>query len=153
MEERISFQELDPSLLNGMNQSEVYIRKSGFDLKLMELIKYRVAQLNGCAFCLDMHHKEAIHSGETELRLHSLSAWRDCPYYSDKERAALAYAEVLTNIADQEVSEEIYEQLASFYTKHEIALLTLIVTQINSWTRMTKAFRITPGNYAVGQFG
>lgn len=153
MTERIGYQELAPGLLQGMNKTESYLKKSGFDLKLLELVKYRVSQINGCAYCLDMHHKEAIHLGETQLRLHSLPAWRECPFYSDQEKAALAFAEALTNANQQEVEDEVFEELQAFFSKEEIALLTLGITQINAWNRINKAFRFTPGNYTVGQFG
>ena len=91
MNQRIAFQELNPGYLDGLFKVSGYIKKAGPDHKLLALISYRVSQINGCAYCLDMHHKDAILLGETEQRLHSLPAWRECPYYSDKERAVLAY--------------------------------------------------------------
>ena len=152
MEERISFQEVPQELFGGMNKSEMYLKSSGFDLKLMELVKYRVSQINGCAFCLDMHHKEAIHRGETELRLHSLAAWRDCPFYNEREKAAFAFAETLTNANKEEVSNEVHDNLLKHYTREEIAILTLCITQINGWNRINKAFHTVPGLYQVGQY-
>ncbi|MEN7547596.1 carboxymuconolactone decarboxylase family protein [Rapidithrix thailandica] len=152
MKERISFQELNQEMFSGMYKSEAYLHKSGFDLKLLELVKYRVSQINGCAFCLDMHHKEAIHMGESELRLHSLAAWRECPFYSEKEKATLAFAEALTQANQQGVEDDLFEQLQAFYSKEEIAVLTLGITQINAWNRINKAFLTTPGEYKVGQF-
>ncbi|MFC4874927.1 carboxymuconolactone decarboxylase family protein [Negadavirga shengliensis] len=152
MTERISFVELDSKLFDGMNRTEMYLKKSGLDLKLLELIKYRVSQINGCAFCLDMHHKEAIHMGESELRLHSLAAWKECPFYDEKERAALAFAETLTLAARQEAGDEVFDELARHFSKQEIASLTLAVTQINAWNRINKAFGTIPGAYQVGQY-
>ena len=152
MTERISLQELNPGFLAGLNKSEAFLKKSGFDLKLLELVKYRVSQINGCAYCLDMHHKEAIHMGETELRLHSLAAWRECPFYSKQEKAVFAFAEALTHANHQEVGDEVFEKLERFYSKEEIAVLILGITQINAWNRINKAFRTIPGNYVVGQF-
>jgi AhpD family alkylhydroperoxidase len=113
-------------------------------------MQHRVSQINGCGYCLDMHHKDAIHLGESELRLHTLPAWKECPYFTDKERAVLAYAESLTLHADAD--DAVFDGLKPFFSMAEIADLTLAVAQINSWNRINKAFRSTPGNYQVGQF-
>ena len=152
MSERISYRELNPKLFEGMNKTEAFLKKSGFDLKLMELVKYRISQINGCAFCLDMHHKEAIHLGESELRLHSLSAWRDCPFYSEQEKTVFAFAEALTFPNHYQELMKFLKNLQSLYSKYEIAILTICITQINAWNRINRAFRTTPGNYIVGQF-
>lgn len=152
MEQRISYEEVSPNTFAGLNKTEAFLKTSGFDLKLLELIKYRVSQINGCAFCLDMHHKEAIDKGESELRLHSLPAWRECPYFQDYERASLAFAEALTNINLTGISDEIYEELERFYSKQEIATLTMAISSINTWNRINQTFRTVPGNYEVGQF-
>ncbi|MDR8391392.1 carboxymuconolactone decarboxylase family protein [Aliifodinibius sp. S!AR15-10] len=152
MTERISYQDIQPELMKGINNIEHQLKKSGLDLKLLELVKYRVSQINGCAYCLDMHHKELIEMGEEELRLHSLPAWRECPFYSDKERAVLAFAEAVTKADSTEIEDRFFEPLAEFYSKPEIAALTVAVTQINTWNRINKVFRPTPGNYTVGQF-
>ncbi|MEQ6118782.1 carboxymuconolactone decarboxylase family protein [Reichenbachiella sp. MALMAid0571] len=153
MKERISYQELDSGLLAGVNKTEVYLHSSGFDKKLLELVKYRVSQINGCAFCLDMHHQEAVNLGESELRLHSVVAWRDCPFYSDQEKTTLNFAEVLTNANHQDVEDDLYAQLTQFYSKKEIAVLTVAITNINTWNRINKVFKTIPGNYKIGQFG
>jgi AhpD family alkylhydroperoxidase len=152
MTQRIGFHDTTKGLLDGMMKTDMYFKKSTLDHKLLELIKYRVSQINGCAFCLDMHHKEAIALGETEQRLHSLAAWRECPYYSEAERAVLAFAEALTFAHQQDVTDAIFEALTQFFSKAEIADLTLAIAQINSWNRLNKAFRTIPGNYKVGQF-
>jgi AhpD family alkylhydroperoxidase len=149
MTERISFQDVSKGLIDGLMKTELYLKKSGLDLLLLELVKYRVSQLNGCAYCLDMHHKEAIALGETELRLHSLAAWRECPYYSEKERAVLAYAEALTTDRSMDNA---FDALSKLFSKAEIANLTVAVTQINSWNLINRAFRPVPGNYKVGQY-
>jgi len=151
MTERISNQDLGKGYMDGLMKTEFYIKKSALEPKLLELIKYRVSQMNGCAYCLDMHHKEAIHMGETELRLHSLAAWKECPYYSKKERVALSFTEVITS-DNPDVGEGLFQELSRFYSKTEIADLSLAVIQINSWNRINKIFRITPGNYKLGQF-
>lgn len=153
MTERISYEDLNPKLMKGINNIEYQLKKSGLNLKLLELVKYRVSQINGCAFCLDMHHKELIEMGEEELRMHSLPAWRECPFYTDKERAVLAFAEAVTKADSEGINDQVFEPLTNFYTKSEIAALTVGVTQINTWNRINKVFRTTPGNYTVGQFG
>jgi alkylhydroperoxidase family enzyme len=99
-----------------------------------------------------MHHKEATNMGETELRLHSLVAWRETPYYTEQEKAVLAYAEALTYSAQQEVSDELFNNLASYFSKAAIADLTVAIAQINSWNRINKAFKTIPGVYKIGQF-
>lgn len=152
MEERISYQDLGSKLMKGLSNIDYQLKKSGLDLKLIELVKYRVSQINGCAFCLDMHHKEIIEMGEEELRLHSLPAWRECPFYSDKERAVLAFAEAVTETSNKEIGDDIFDPLKKIFSKQEIAALTIVVTQINTWNRVNKVFRTTPGNYTVGQF-
>src|SRR5688572_7540905 len=152
MTQGISFQEASKGLLDGLMKTEFYLKKSGLDLKLLELLKYRVSQINGCAYCLDMHHKEAINMGETQLRLYSLVAWKDCSYYTNKERTALAFAEALTNANQQDVDNNLFESLSGFFSRNEIADLTVAITQINSWNRINKAFRTIPGNYTPGQY-
>lgn len=125
-----------------------YIRKSGLDPKLIALLDFRVSTINGCAYCLDMHFKDALAMGDSEQRLYSLAAWRECPYYSDKERAALAYAEAVTA---NHVDDFVFEELKPFFSKQEIADLTLAIATINTWNRLNRAFRTVPGGYRVGQ--
>ena len=152
MEQRLSFKELPNGFYDGMMKNNAYLKNSPLDEKLKELVKYRVSQINGCAFCLDMHHKEAIHAGETEQRLHSLPAWKECPYYNEQERVALAYTEALTLVATHNVDDAMYAQLQNVFTLEELANLTLIITETNSWNRINHAFRTTPGNYVVGMY-
>lgn len=152
MKERISRKEISQKSFEGMYVTESYLKKSGFDLKLLELVKYRVSQINECAYCLDMHHKEAINMGESELRLHSLAAWRECPYYAENERAALDFAESLTNANQVGVTDKIFVELEKHYSKEEIVTLTIAIIQINGWNRLNKVFLTAPGNYVLGQF-
>ena len=152
MEPRIAFTDASKGLLDGLFKTEMYLKKSGVDLKLQELLKYRVSQINGCAYCLDMHHKEAIALGESEQRLHSLAAWTECPYYSEKERAALAYAEAVTNVHQHGITDTLFTELSQHFTKAEIADLTLAIANINSWNRLNISFRPVPGDYKVGMF-
>lgn len=153
MTERISYQHLNSKFLKSNSSIKQYLKQSGLDPKLRELLSYRVSQINGCAFCLDMHHKELIHMGEEELRLHSMPAWQECPFYTDKERAALVFAEAVTNANNADVSDGIFSQLKRFFSESEIVALTVAITQTNTWNRINKVFRPTPGNYEAGQFG
>jgi AhpD family alkylhydroperoxidase len=152
MTERITLQDVPKGFADGLMKSEMYLKKSSLDHKTLELVKYRVSQINGCAFCLDMHHKEAIALGETEQRLHSIAAWRECPYYNEKEKAALAFAEALTHISGRDIDDALYQSLTNVFSKEEIADLTLGIAQINSWNRINRAFHTVPGNYKVGQY-
>jgi AhpD family alkylhydroperoxidase len=150
MNARILFEETSKEFMDVLLKPGVYIRRSGLDPKLVELIDFRVSTINGCSYCLDMHFKNAIAMGETEQRLYSLAAWRDCPYYSEKERAALAYAEAVTA---NEVDDSVFDAIAGFFSKKEIADLTLAIATINTWNRLNCAFRTVPGGYTVGQHG
>lgn len=150
MDQRIAFAETAQGFTNGLMQSGLYIKKSGLDLKLLELVYYRVSQINGCAYCLDMHHQEAILLGETELRLHTVAAWRECPYFTDEERAVLAFAEAVTHV---HITDEVFAELGRFYNKQQIADLTMAIANINTWNRLNITFRSTPGHYRPGMFG
>ena len=150
MTPRIALQNHWKGLMDGMMATERYLKRSTLDEKLLVLMQHRVSQINGCGYCLDMHHKDAIHLGETELRLHTLPAWKEVPYFTDRERAVLAYAEALTLHADAD--DAVFNALKEFFSDTEIAELTIAIAQINSWNRINKAFRTVPGNYQVGQF-
>lgn len=148
--ERISHNELPEGFLGVLKHVQAYIDRSGLDKQLVELMCMRVSQLNSCARCLDMHYKYALLVGETPLRLISVSAWRETPYYSAKERAVLAFAEMLTKMPDDTGSEHIHDELREHFTTQEIAYLTLAVAQINTWNRVVRSFGSTPGNYVAG---
>lgn len=150
MEQRISFQDVPRGYMEALLGLGKYLYKSSVDVKLLDLIAYRVSQINGCAYCLDMHHKDAIHNGETEQRLHSLPAWRECPYYTEAERAALAIADSLTTEANADDAE--FAELEKYFTKAQIADLALAISATNTWNRLNKAFRTIPGTYQVNQF-
>lgn len=137
-------------LFDGLMKTGTFIANSGLDHKLLHLLAYRVSQINGCAFCLDMHHKDAIHGGETEQRLHGLPAWRETPWYSEAEKAALQFAETLTT--ECETDDATYEALARHFNKEEISKLALAIATTNSWNRLNKVFLTTPGTYQVNQF-
>jgi AhpD family alkylhydroperoxidase len=152
MEQRISFQDGNKGLLDGLFKIGMYLKQSGLDHKLQELIKTRASQINGCAYCLDMHWKDAIAQGETEQRLYSLSAWRECPYYTPAERAALAYTEAVTKIPQTDVTDEVFNELSKHFDKAQIADITMAILAINSWNRLNVAFRTIPGGYKPGMF-
>jgi AhpD family alkylhydroperoxidase len=124
------------------------VQKTGLDPALVDLVNLRVSQINGCAYCLDMHSKDLRARGETEQRLYMLSAWREMPdLYNARERAALAWAEAVTRLTDQEVSDRVYEQAREEFDDKELAQLTLAVVAINGWNRLNVAFRTPAGNY------
>ena len=150
--ERISNKELPHGFLTPLLKVQEYVDNAGLDRSLLELIRMRVSQINSCAYCLDMHFKEGIHAGETALRLISVSAWKEAPYYySPKEQAALAFAEHLTELPDEHGSAEIHDELLKYFNKQEIAFLTLAIVQINSWNRIVRSFGPVAGNYQVAK--
>jgi AhpD family alkylhydroperoxidase len=129
---------------------EAYTRHCGLEPALLDLVKVRASQLNGCAFCIDMHTKEARAHGETEQRLYELDAWRETPFYSERERAALAWTEAVTMIADEHVPDAVYEATRRHFTEKELTDLTLAIAVINSWNRLNISFRAVPGTYEPG---
>jgi AhpD family alkylhydroperoxidase len=124
-----------------------YLNQSGLEKQLLHLIKLRASQINGCAYCIDMHWKDARALGESEQRLYSLDAWRENQIYTDRERAALAWTEAVTLIADGHVPNSVYEEVRPHFTEKELADLTLAVASINAWNRLAIASRTVPGNY------
>lgn len=147
--ERISYQELPQGMFEKLMSLEELIKESGIDYQLIELVKLRVSQINSCAYCVDMHHKELKSANETELRMSSLNIWKHTPYFSSKERAVLQFAESLTHLKNEETFDDIFENLLQHFSKNQISYLTLAITQINTWTRMMRVFKFTPGNYQV----
>lgn len=147
MKPRIDYQKKAPKALKGMMELEKYVQGSDLEKPLYELVKMRTSQINGCAYCLDMHSKDARAAGETEQRLYGLNAWREDPYYSERERAALAWTEALTEISDNEVSDELYESVREQFDEEELVTLTMAVVAINGWNRLAISFRMEPGSY------
>lgn len=127
------------------------VRASGLENSLIELVRMRVSQINGCGYCLDMHSKDARAAGETEQRLYLLQAWREAPLYSDRERAALAWSEAVTKLNDGHVPDEVYTQVSAHLNEAELAALTLAIVEINGWNRFCISFNVMPGSYSVGQ--
>jgi AhpD family alkylhydroperoxidase len=137
-----------PGIIEAMLGLSNYLRKSGqLDESLVNLISLRASQINGCAYCIDMHWKDLRAAGETEQRLYGLDAWEESPYYTDRERAALAWTESVTNIREGHVPDEVYERVREFFSETELADLTLAVAAINSWNRLNIAVRTEPGTY------
>jgi AhpD family alkylhydroperoxidase len=132
-----------------MQGLERFVRTCGLEHSLLELVKTRASQINGCAYCIDMHTKDARAAGETEQRLYALSAWRETPFFSDRERAALEWTEALTLISENDVSDELYEYVRSQFAEQEIVNLTMAVITINGWNRLAIPFRSVPGSYQV----
>ena len=120
---------------------------SGLERSLYELIKTRASQINGCAYCLDMHTKDARHDGETEQRLYALSAWRETPFYTERERAALAWTEAMTLIPENDISDALYEATRKHFDEKEMVALSMAVIAINGWNRLAIGFRTVPGSY------
>ena len=152
MEPRIDPGKTSPGALKAMFGLEQYVRNTGLDEKLLLLVKFRVSQINGCAYCLDMHSKDLRAAGETEQRLYLLDAWRESPLYNERERAALAWAEAVTLVANDHVPDEVYEQARNQFTDEELVNLTLAVVATNGWNRLSISLRAVPGNYQPRQY-
>ncbi len=151
MKQRIKGPEAAPDAYRAMARLEAYARSTGFDRKMMELIKIRASQLNGCAYCLDMHTKDARHLGETEQRIYLLNAWREAPFYSPQERVVLALTEAVTLIAQGGVSDELYDQVRQHFSEKQYVDLVFLINTINSWNRLSISMSNPPGDYEPGQ--
>jgi AhpD family alkylhydroperoxidase len=147
MEQRIDFKTAPAGATEAMYALEKYVRSSGLEQKLLELVRLRASQINGCAYCIDMHTKDARAEGETEQRLYGLSAWRETPFYSDRERAALEWTEALTLISQNQAPDELYKRVRQQFNESELINLTLAINAINSWNRLAISFRAVPGTY------
>ena len=148
MQPRLDALKVAPGAFNAMLALENYVRKSSkLEPSLLELVKMRASQINGCAYCLDMHSKDARANGETEQRLYLLNAWEESPFYTDRERAALAWTEAVTLVSQGHVPDEVYEEARKRFTEEELVNLTLAITTINSWNRLSISFRAVPGEY------
>jgi len=148
MHQRLDYKLASPEAYHAMLHTEQQVRRSGLEMSLLELVRTRASQINGCAWCLDMHTRDARARGETEQRLYLLSAWRDAPCYSERERAALAWTEAVTRIAAHEVSDEVYAGARAHFDEKQLVDLTLAIIAINGWNRMNIAFRTRVGDYA-----
>ena len=151
MEPRNDIMKVDPKVYHAMIGLETYLRQCGLEEALLELIKMRASQINGCAYCLDMHSKDARAAGETEQRLYGLNAWEESPFYSERERAALAWTEAVTLVSQGHVPDEVYEKVKKQFSEKEIAALTMAVVAINGWNRLAISSRAVAGTYQPAQ--
>lgn len=147
MQPRMNFAIIAPDVYKAMVALGTPVAQSGLEASLLELVKTRASQMNHCGYCLDMHTKDARALGETEQRLYTLSVWRETPFFSERERAALAWTEALTNVAESQVPDDVYELARAHFTEEELAHLTLAIITINGWNRLSIAFRVVPGTY------
>jgi AhpD family alkylhydroperoxidase len=147
METRINLMNVSPGILQAMLGLEKQVSKSGLDTTLLDLVRMRASQINGCAYCLDMHSKDARAAGETEQRLYGLNAWRETPYYSARERAALDWTEALTLVTEGHVPDAVYDRVRQEFSEDELAHLSLAIVAINGWNRLNIAARTVPGGY------
>ena len=147
MKERLNYATVSPDALKAMRELEKYVAASGLERSLYELVKTRASQINGCAYCLDMHTKDARKAGETEQRLYALSAWRETPFFTDRERAALEWTEALTLISENDVPDSLYDGVHKHFDENEMVALTMAIVAINGWNRLAIGFRTVPGSY------
>ena len=147
MSRRLDPTKAAPGAIKPMLDMEAYIAKCGLDYKLVHLVKMRASQINGCAYCLDMHSKDTRAHGETEQRLYALDAWRETPFYSPRERAALAWTEALTLLPQTHAPDDVYSEAASQFSEKELVDLTVLIVAINGWNRIAVGFRAPPGTY------
>jgi AhpD family alkylhydroperoxidase len=151
MQRRLDAMKVAPAAYRAMSALEGYVRKSSrLEPALLELVRLRASQINNCAFCLDMHTKDARAAGETEQRLYCLSAWRESPFYTDRERAALAWTEAITLISEDQAPDEVYNEVIQRFSEEELVNLTVAIIAINGWNRLCIGFRVVPGEYQPG---
>lgn len=151
MKARFNYPRVAPEVYGAMDSLDTYLSTSGLERPLLLLVQLRASQLNGCAFCIDMHWKDLRAIDETEQRLYGLDAWRESPYYTDRERAALAWVEAVTFIAEGHASDSVYEEVKPQFSEKELADLTLAVATINAWNRLAIAARLVPGAYKAAE--
>ena len=147
MEARFDYAKAAPGISRALTEVERYLYDCGLEESLLNLVRLRASQINGCAYCIDVYWKEARFDGETEQRLYGLNAWRESPYYSERERAALAWSEAITLVADGHVSDSVYEEVRPFFDFRELADLTLAISLTNAWNRLSIATRREAGDY------
>ncbi|MGH9671574.1 MAG: carboxymuconolactone decarboxylase family protein [Bryobacteraceae bacterium] len=147
MDQRINYSKVAPEGIRALSGLEAYVRSSGLEAALVDLVKTRASQLNRCAYCIDMHTKDARAGGEAEQRLYALSAWQETPFYTDRERAALAWTDAVTLVSHGPVSDAVYEEARRHFSEKELVDLTLALVAINAWNRLGISFRTVPGTY------
>ena len=147
MQPRIDFRKTAPGAMQALLTFQAYVNNSGLPESLLELVKIRASQINACAYCLDMHTKDARANGESEQRIYALNAWRETPFFNDRERAALAWTESLTLLTEGHVPDAVFEEVRRHFSDEEVVNLSMAVVAINSWNRLLTAFRAVPGEY------
>lgn len=147
MQPRFDYRAVQPGAMEVMLKLEAFTKSTGLNKQLMELIKIRASQLNGCAYCLDMHTKDARYLGETEQRIYCLSAWRDAPFYTEAERAVLALTEAVTLISEHGVPDDVYEAVRQHFSESEFVELVMVINTINCWNRLAISTKALPGEY------
>jgi AhpD family alkylhydroperoxidase len=147
MDQRINYATVAPAGIRALSGLESYIRSCGLEAGLIDLVKTRASQLNRCAYCIDMHTKDARAASETEQRLYALAAWQETPFYTDRERAALAWTEAVTLISQGSVPDGLYQEVRRHFSEKELVDLTLALIAINGWNRLAISFRTVPGTY------
>src|SRR5215213_10552595 len=150
MNARIDLMHVNPGVVKAMLGLERQVRQAGFDHALLDLVRMRASQINGCAYCLDMHSKDARANGETEQRLYGLNAWRETPYYSARERAALEWTEALTLVSQSHTVDDVYDRVREQFSEDELVHLSLAIVAINGWNRLNIAAGTVPGGYVAG---
>jgi AhpD family alkylhydroperoxidase len=145
--ERMNYQIASPGGVKALIGLERFLATCGLEKNLIDLVKLRASQINGCAYCIDMHSKDLRANGESEQRLYELDAWQETPFYTERERAALLWTEAVTRVADTHVPDSVYEQVRQQFTEAELANLTLAIGTINVWNRLCISFRTEPGTY------
>src|SRR5512134_2463424 len=147
MKPRLNYAKVAPGTYDAMDALDRYVQACDLEKPLVLLVQLRASQVNGCAYCLDMHWKDLRALGETEQRLYSLDAWRECPYYTERERAALAWAEAVTMITDGHAPERLFEEARSHFSEQELCDLTLAIATVNAWNRLSISARLVSGGY------
>ena len=150
MQTRLDLTKISPDAYKAMAGLEAFVKGSSLEPALLELVRMRASQINGCAYCLDMHSKDARAAGETEQRLYELNAWRESPFYSERERAALAWTEALTLVHESHAPDDVYEEVRKRFTEEEVVALSAAIVSINGWNRLNIAARTVPGDYVAG---
>jgi AhpD family alkylhydroperoxidase len=148
--QRIDYRQVAPAAVAAMRDVQRYVDHCDLEKPLLELVKLRASQINGCAYCVDMHSKDARALGETEQRLYAVAVWREAPFFSERERAALAWAEAVTLIPQTGVPDDVYQLACSQFSEKELVDLTMAIIAINGWNRLAVSFRAVAGNYQPG---
>jgi AhpD family alkylhydroperoxidase len=147
MQSRLEYKKTAPAAYRAMRELETYVQQSDLEPSLLELVKTRASQINGCAYCIDMHTKDARARGESEQRLYALTAWEETPFFTERERAALAWTEAVTEVTKEHVPDEVYALAQQQFSEKELVDLTIAIIAINGWNRLSISFRTVPGTY------